>query len=236
MKLSAVTIAAVAVFATTVAALPADMPALQALQERTPKHVRHKESAPKKPDPKKPVPHEAPGPKKHEPKKHAPYEKPAPNTSAHNKSWLKKGIPEPKAPASKPQSTLQDSCHSKKDGTFYTKWQIISKETLSNPGDYTGKKFVDSLRHQWQFGQIIKPCNPIDYQAIPTKGGAVFHFDTSNGCGGWQIGRAFTASRSDHLVLYCQDDLGQAISGDVDFAQKVVSDVVSDGTTIASVS
>jgi len=206
MKFSAVTLVAAVVFATTAAALPTDMQALQALQEREAKGAAPK-AAPKKAAPKKAAP------KKSAPKKPAP-----------KKSEPKKSAPPPKKDAPK-ASGIADKCGSKKDGTFNTKWLITSRETMSGPKDYLGKGFVDNLRGQWQFGQIVQPCNPIDYQAIPTNGGATFHFDTSNECGGWQIAAAFKAARGDHLTIYCEDNLGEAISGDVGFGMQTLQTV-----------
>lgn len=209
MKISAIAIAAAAVFCTTVAAYPADMQALQAVEERGIHIPVPKKPVPKKPAPKKPAP-KKPAPKKPEPKK-----------------------PAPKQPDNKPagKPTQADSCKSKKDGVFYTKWRIISNDPMSAKNDYLGKGFVDNLRGQWQFGQIIQPCNPIDYQAIPDDQNnphiVSFNFDTSNECGGWQIANAFKAARGDHKILYCDDSLGEAISGDVSFGLDVLQTVGS---------
>ena len=206
MKFNLAMIAAVIALTTSVTALPTDMHALE---------ERNKDTKATKP-----AGHDKPVAK---------VKAKAPNTG--NKAPT--AATKTSKAASSGKKLPQNFCRSQASGKFNTKWAILSvgSDTMGTKKNGFGGEFLKKVRKQYHVGQIAKPCAPMDWQAVPDDQNhptmMALTFYTSNECGGAQIAKAIREARQDHLIMYCSDNLGAAITSDVSIGGNVAATIAS---------
>jgi len=123
---------------------------------------------------------------------------------------------------------LPSDCATTDGSMFQSKWGVlIVGDLMGNSRSAWGGSMLDNLQGEWDAGQVVKPCNAEDWQAVVTPANdttpalLAMTFITTSECSGRQVADAInrasnhdpaTGGTEGGLWVICSDMLVQEVS------------------------